>query len=502
MERFILAIDQGTTSTRAVLFDQAGAIRGICQKELKLHCPANGWVEQDANDIWADTQYVCRGVLKDQGVAASQVLAIGITNQRETTIVWDRETGQPVYNAIVWQDRRTADLCDALKAAGHEEKFRAKTGLLLDPYFSGTKIKWILDNVPGLKDKALAFGTIDCFLLWKLTGGKAHATDITNASRTLIYNIVDQKWDNELLSLLGIPPALLPEVRDNSCDFGRATTDFLGVEIPVTGMAGDQQAALFGQACFDAGQVKSTYGTGCFVLAHTGGEFRASKNKMLTTVASRLDGKISYAIEGSIFTAGAAVQWLRDGLGLIKSSAETRALAQSVPDNGGVYMVPAFTGLGAPYWNPHARGAISGLTRASTAAHVVRAALEAQGYQTQDLLQAVAADAGTPIKEVRVDGGMANNDWVCQFIADITATPVLRPAVTETTALGAAYLAGLHAGAFGSLGDISKAWRCERRFDPAMPEAQRRALLGGWRRAVDGVDQPAAGKGRTTVCDQ
>jgi len=427
-QQYILAIDQGTTSTRAILFDLQGRIQGVAQQELSLHYPHNGWVEQNPEDIWQDTQFVCRGVLRQNNVDPSQVIAIGITNQRETTVVWDRKTGQPLYNAIVWQDRRTADFCAELRE--HAAMVQQKTGLLLDPYFSGTKIKWILDSVPGARARAargeLAFGTIDCFLLWRLTGGKTHATDITNASRTLVYNIVKQDWDDELLALLDIPRNMLPEVKDNSCFFGKTDKDFLGAEIPVTGMAGDQQAALFGQACFNPGMVKSTYGTGCFALANIGGSFRVSKNKMLTTVGYRLDGKIAYAIEGSIFVAGAAIQWLRDGLGIIKSAVETESLAKSVADNGGVYLVPGFTGLGAPHWNPQARGALVGLTRGATRAHIVRAALEAQASQTQDLLQAMAQDAGQPVTELRIDGGMVRNDWVCQFLADIMQTPVLR----------------------------------------------------------------------------
>ena len=491
MSKFILAIDQGTTSTRAILFDDKGHIVGISQKELQLYYPNNGWVEQDADDIWADTQFVCRGVLAQHSVDPSNVVAIGITNQRETTIVWDKETGEPICKAIVWQDRRTADMCEQLKKEGREETFAAKTGLLLDPYFSGTKLRWILENVKGAAAKAekgeLAFGTVDCYLLWKLTGGKAHATDITNASRTLLYNIVEQKWDDELLHILGIPAAMLPEVKDNAADFGIATEDVLGAPVPVTGMAGDQQAALFGQACFKPGMVKSTYGTGCFALMNIGDKFKSSKNKMLTTVGYRLNGKITYAIEGSIFVAGAAIQWLRDGLGILKSAGESEKMATSVEDNGGVYMVPAFTGLGAPYWNPHARAALTGLTRGATAAHIVRAGLEAQAYQTEDLMKAMATDAGYPMTEIRVDGGMVKNNWVCQFISDITSTPVLRPNVIETTALGAAYLAGLQAGVFKSLDDISKAWQCEKRFTPAMPSKEREALYGGWRKAVSQV---------------
>jgi len=488
-QQYILSIDQGTTSTRAILFDLQGQIEGVAQQELTLHYPHNGWVEQNAEDIWRDTQAVCRDVLEQSDVKASQVLAIGITNQRETTVVWDRATGKPVYNAIVWQDRRTADLCQSLKK--HEAMVQQKTGLLLDPYFSGTKIKWILDNVPSARTKAnkgdLAFGTIDSFLLWKLTGGKVHATDITNASRTLIYNIVKQQWDDELLALLDIPRVILPEVRDNSYLFGKTTKDFLGAEIPVTGMAGDQQAALFGQACFKPGMVKSTYGTGCFALMNIGKDFRVSKNKMLTTVGYRLNGEITYAIEGSIFVAGAAIQWLRDGLKIIKSAAETEALAQSVPDNGGVYMVPGFTGLGAPYWNPHARGALVGLTRGATAAHIVRAALEAQAYQTLDLIHAMADDAGHAIEEIRVDGGMVKNNWVCQFLADMTQRPVLRPAIVETTALGVAYLAGLQVKAFASTADIQKSWACEHRFEPKMPQDQQQKLYAGWQHAVKQV---------------
>lgn len=491
--KYILAIDQGTTSTRAILFEESGRQAGMAQKELRLHYPANGWVEQDPEDIWQDTQYVCREVLQNASVTAADVAAIGITNQRETTVVWDRETGVPVYNAIVWQDRRTAPLCDLLRQNVGQDIFTERTGLLLDPYFSGTKLRWILDNVDGARKAAqagkLAFGTIDSFLLWRLTGGVVHATDVTNASRTLMYNIVTQEWDAELLQRLDVPASLLPEVRDNSGLFGETTADFIGVPVPVTGMAGDQQAALFGQACFEKGMVKSTYGTGCFALMNIGEEFRISKNKMLTTVAYRLNGKVCYALEGAIFIAGAAVQWLRDGLGIIKASGDTEEMAKSVADNGGVYMVPAFTGLGAPYWDPHARASISGLTRGARAAHIVRAALEAQGYQTEDLMRAMAQDAGAPLTELRVDGGMVKNDWVCQFIADIATKPVLRPKITETTALGAAYLAGLHVGVFKSLDDIARAWKCEKKFMPAMETTARNALYDGWQRAVRQVLQ-------------
>ena len=489
MTRYLMAIDQGTTSTRAILFDEQGKICGISQKELTLFYPENGWVEQDAEDIWEDTQYVCRAVINQLSVNAVDIAGIGITNQRETTVVWDRETGVPLYHAIVWQDRRTADTCDALRDAGHENLFVQKTGLLLDAYFSGTKVKWILDNVEGAREKAkagkLAFGTIDCFLLWRLTGGRVHATDITNASRTLMFNIVTQDWDDELLALLDVPRNMLPDVRDNSGDFGR--TDILGAPVTIGGMAGDQQAALIGQACFEPGMVKSTYGTGCFALMNIGAEFRTSKNRLLTTVAYRLDGGICYALEGSIFVAGAAIQWLRDGLGILKSAGETEAMATSVENNGGVYMVPAFTGLGAPYWNQHARASITGLTRGVSAAHVVRAGLEAQAYQTEDLMQAMAEDAGKKLTEIRVDGGMVKNNWVCQFIADMTSTPVLRPTVIETTALGAAYLAGLHAGIFKSVDDIAARWHHERTFTPGMAEDARAKLYTGWRRAVGQV---------------
>lgn len=488
MTRYILAIDQGTTSTRAILFDDKAKIEGVSQQELKLHYPASGWVEQKPDDIWDDTQFVCRSVLAHAGITPDKVAAIGITNQRETTIVWDKKTGKPVYNAIVWQDRRTAEMCAAFKAAGHEKTVMEKTGLLLDPYFSATKLRWILDHIPGLRGRAEAgevlFGTIDCFLLWHLTGGQVHATDATNAARTMLFNIKTQAWDDELLNIFGVPRAMLPDVRDNSTHFGDATADFLGVPVPVTGMAGDQQAALIGQACFQRGMVKSTYGTGCFVLMNIGDQFRLSKNKLLTTIAYRLGGKTIYALEGSIFVAGAAVQWIRDGLGIIKSASETEALATSVPDNGGVYLVPAFTGLGAPYWNPDARAAITGLSRGSTSAHVARATLEAQAYQTEDLMQAMAEDAGGDFTELRVDGGMVKNNWICQFISDITAKPLLRPAIVETTALGAAYLAGLHIGIFPSLDSIADAWRPERTFTPAMKRADADALYAGWRGAV------------------
>ncbi len=478
----ILAIDQGTTSSRAILFSAGGDMLAVKQKELKLHYPHKGWVEQDPADIWNDTLWACREALK----GADHPAAIGITNQRETTILWDRKTGKPVYNAIVWQDRRTADLCDKLKKAGHEKTITAKTGLLLDPYFSGTKIAWILDNVAGVRARAekgdLAFGTIDTWLLWNLTGGKTHATDVTNAGRTMIFNIVTRQWDDDLLKLLNIPRALLPEVRDNVAAFG--TTDLFGKSLSIGGMAGDQQAALIGQACFYEGMVKSTYGTGCFALMNIGDKFRESKNRLLTTPAYSFNGKTTYAIEGSIFVAGAAIQWLRDGLHLFKSASESEALATSVPDSNGVYFVPAFTGLGAPYWNPHARASISGLTRESNAAHIVRAALEAQAFQTRDLMEAMRADPGENPAVIRADGGLVANAFVCQFIADMLGTPLEIPKVAETTALGAAYCAGLQAGVYNGLDEISKAWQCARRYEPALAHDRRDSLYAGWQTAV------------------
>ncbi len=481
----ILAIDQGTTSSRAILFSAAGKIIAVNQRELKLHYPQKGWVEQDPRDIWNDTLSTCREVMK----AAGNVAAIGITNQRETTILWDRKTGESVYNAIVWQDRRTASHCEKLRAAGHENAIRAKTGLLLDPYFSATKIAWILDNVPGLRVRAekgeIAFGTVDTWLLWNLAGGKIHATDATNAGRTMIFNIRTQQWDDDLLNLFDIPTAILPEVKDNVADYG--TTTLFGKPLTIGGMAGDQQAALIGQACFKDGMVKSTYGTGCFALMNIGETFRESQNRLLTTPAYRFNGKATYAIEGSIFVAGAAVQWLRDGLKLFANAAESETLATSVPDNNGVYFVPAFTGLGAPYWNPHARASISGLTRESNASHIVRAALEAQAFQTCDLMNAMRADTGRTPEVIRADGGLVANKFVCQFIADMLDIPVDIPKVAETTALGAAYLAGLQAGIYGGTGDIEAAWQRSRRHNPTLADNTRKTLYTGWEKAVASV---------------
>ena len=486
--RHILAIDQGTTSSRAIVFDEAGNPVARAQREFPQIYPKGGWVEHDPEDIWSTTVAVCRHVLDEIGRKGGEVAAVGITNQRETTVIWDRATGDPVYNAIVWQDRRTADVCARLKADGREAMVTERSGLVVDPYFSATKVAWILDNVAGARRRAergeLAFGTIDCFLLWRLTAGRTHATDASNASRTMLYNIHDNAWDDELLRMLRIPPSMMPEVRDSSGDFGATDAHQLGHALPIAGVAGDQQAATIGQGCFEPGMIKSTYGTGCFVVLNTGSEPVPSNNRLLTTIAYRLGGRTTYAIEGSIFIAGAAVQWLRDALGIIKSAPETEALARSLADNDGVYLVPAFTGLGAPHWDPDARGAIFGLTRDSGAAHLARAALEAVCYQTRDLFEAMAEDGVRPTG-LRVDGGMVGNDWMLQFLADILAIPVDRPAVTETTALGAAYLAGLHAGVYGSLDDLTTHWRREARFEPTMTADTRDRLLAGWTRAIE-----------------
>jgi glycerol kinase len=495
----ILAIDQGTTSTRAILFDGHGRPVAKAQRELRQIYPRSGWVEHDPEDIWADVLAVVRACLEKAGLTAGAVSAIGIANQRETTILWERSTGRPLHNAIVWQDRRTADLCDALRARGHEPLVRARTGLLLDPYFSATKLRWLLDHVPDARARAeageLCFGTVDSFLLFRLTDGAVHATDATNAARTMLFDLAEQRWDPELLDLFDLPAAVLPAVMDNCADFGAVDPALFGASIPIAGMAGDQHAALIGQACFEPGMVKSTYGTGCFALANTGAERVDSDYRLLTTMAYRLGGRPTYALEGSVFSAGSAIQWLRDELGLIGHARDSAALAASVPDNGGVYLVPAFTGLGAPYWNSQARGAILGLTRNAGAAHLVRAGLEAQGYQTRDLLAAMAADMGAAPRELRIDGGLAENDWVCAFLADINGLPVERSAVTETTAQGAAYLAGLGAGVYNGLGAVSKAWRCERRFEPAMAVTERERLYGSWREAVRRVLHDSGGEG-------
>lgn len=486
--KYVLALDQGTTSSRAIVFDHAGQIRSIAQKEFRQIFPQPGWVEHDPNEIWSSQIGVAAEAITSAGLSGRDITAIGITNQRETTVVWDRRTGQPVYNAIVWQDRRTAGLCDELRAAGHEEVFQRKTGLVLDAYLAGTKLRWILDNVPDARRRAeageLAFGTIDSWLLWKLSDGVLHVTDATNASRTLLFDITRQAWDDELLGIMRVPRAMLPEVRDSSTVYG--DTDLLGGgRIPIAGVAGDQHAALLGQACTQPGMVKNTYGTGCFMLMNTGDTPIPSRNRLITTTAWRIAGRPSYALEGSIFVAGAVVQWLRDGLGIIRSAAEVESLAASVPDNGGVYLVPAFVGLGAPHWDPYARGAIHGITRGTTAGHLARAALESIAYQVTDLISAMQGDAGLAIGELRVDGGATANDTLMQFQADLLGVPVLRPKVTETTALGAAYLAGLAVGYWSGLDEVAAQWQVDRVFEPAMGRDRVDALRGSWDRAVD-----------------
>ncbi len=485
-DKLLLAIAQGTTSSRAIAFALDGRARHVAQREFGQHYPDDGWVEHDPEEIWSSTLEVCREVIAAAG-GPGAFAAIGITNQRETTLVWDRRSGKALYNAIVWQDRRTARRCAELRAGGHEARVSERTGLLLDPYFSATKLAWILDHVPGARERAaageLAFGTVDSFLIWRLTGGRVHATDYTNASRTLIFDIHRGRWDPELLALLEVPSEVLPEVRDCAADYGSSDPALFGAALPICGVAGDQQAATVGQACFEAGSLKSTYGTGCFALLNTGAKAIASKNRLLTTIAYRVGGETTYALEGAIFIAGAAVQWLRDGLGVIDSAAATQALAASLPSNRGVYLVPAFTGLGAPHWDPHARAAIFGMTRDTGVAELARAALEAVCYQTHDLIQAMSDDGQRPTT-LRVDGGMVANDWLVQFLADLLDLPVERPAVTETTALGAAMLAGLQAGCFDSLQDIAGTWQLERRFEPRADDEARAALLAGWQRAV------------------
>ena len=487
MSQYILSIDQGTTSTRAMLFDDNGHARFTAQKEFTQHFPKDGWVEHDPEEIWTTTLAVVREAMARAEAEHCEIAAIGITNQRETTVVWDRSSGEPVYNAIVWQDRRTSAFCDSLRGQGMGSVTTSRTGLLLDSYFSGTKVNWILENVEGARARAekgeLVFGTIDCFLIWRLTGGKVHATDATNASRTLMFDIHRQSWDSELLEMLSVPASMLPEVLDCADDYGKTSKDLLGAEIPLAGVAGDQQAALVGQACFEPGMIKSTYGTGCFMMLNTGSEALVSNNKLLTTVGYRLGGKTTYALEGSIFIAGAAVQWLRDGIGIIDSAKETESLAASLESNNGVYLVPAFTGLGAPHWDPDARGAIFGITRDTGVAELVRATLESVCYQTFDLLEAMRRDGLKPTR-LRVDGGMVQNNWLCQFLADTLDTIVERPAVTETTALGAAYLAGLQVGLFESLTDISARWKAEHEFAAEMASSRRNLLLADWHEAI------------------
>ncbi|MEP1152733.1 MAG: glycerol kinase GlpK [Balneola sp.] len=489
MKKFILSIDQGTTSSRAILFNKEGEIEHVSQQEFQQHFPNDGWVEHDAAEIWETQRKVVEEVVTKHGEGGKSIAGIGITNQRETTVVWERESGEPIYNAIVWQDRRTADYCDELREQGWSEKIQQKTGLVLDSYFSGTKIKWILDNVDGAREKAeegkLAFGTIDTWLIWKLTNGTKHITDFTNASRTILFNIDDKKWDQELLDLMDIPVSMLPEVSSSSEIIGETELDFFSEPIPIAGIAGDQQAALFGQMCLEPGMLKNTYGTGSFIMFNTGEKKIASKNNLLTTIAWDVAGKTTYALEGSIFIAGALVQWLRDGLGIIESSEEVEELALTEKDNGGVFLVPAFAGLGAPHWDQKARGAMYGLTRGTTSGHIARAALEGIAFQVKDVLTAMEADSGIEIKELRVDGGASVNKTLMQFQSDILGIPIVRPKVTETTALGAAYLAGLAVGFWKSTDELQKKWEVDERFEPKMKSAERERLLNKWNQAVE-----------------
>ena len=488
MPRYVLALDQGTTSSRAILFDRRGRARATAQQEFAQHFPQPGWVEHDPRDLWVTTRRTALAAVAEANLTRQSIAAIGLTNQRETTLLWDRRTGEPLHRAIVWQDRRTAALCAKLKRAGHEPLFRAKTGLLFDPYFSGTKLAWLLDHIPGARRRAargeLAFGTVDTWLLWQLTNGRVHATDASNASRTLMLNLHTGTWDDELLKILRIPREVLPEVRDSSGHFGEVSALPALRGVPITGVAGDQQAALFGQARFRPGMAKNTYGTGCFLLMHTGTKPVVSKHQLLSTIAWRLDGKLEYALEGGVFIGGAVVQWLRDGLGLIARSADIEKLAARARDNGGVYLVPAFAGLGAPHWDADARGAIVGLTRGSTAAHLARAALESIAYQSADLLRAMEADCGHALRELRVDGGAVVNNALMQFQSDVLRVPVVRPRTTETTALGAAYLAGLAVGFWQDRAEIAKLWRTDRTFRAKLPRPEATRLLTAWHRAI------------------
>lgn len=490
MEKYILSIDQGTTSSRAILFNKDGEIKGVAQREFKQHFPQSGWVEHDANEIWTSVLSVMAEVMNEHNIRAEQIEGIGITNQRETTVVWDKNTGRPIYHAIVWQSRQTQSICQELKDQGHEALFRDKTGLLFDPYFAGTKVKWILDNVEGAREKAdngdLLFGTIDSWLVWKLSGKEAHITDYTNASRTLMFNIHDLKWDKELLDILEVPESMLPEVKPSSEVYAH-TVDyhFFGQNVPIAGIAGDQQAALFGQACFDKGDVKNTYGTGGFMLMNTGEEAVKSDSGLLTTIAYGIDGKVNYALEGSIFVSGSAIQWLRDGLRMINSAPQTENYATRVDSTEGVYVVPAFVGLGTPYWDSEARGAIFGLTRGTEKEHFIRATLESLCYQTRDVMEAMSKDSGIEVQNLRVDGGAVKNNFIMQFQADIVNTPVERPEIQETTALGAAYLAGLAVGFWESKDDIANRWKLEEEFEPKMEEEQRTKLYKGWKKAVE-----------------
>ena len=495
---YLLALDQGTSSSRSIVFDERGHIVAQAQLELPQIYPKPGWVEHDPLEIWRSQLATAREALHKAGLKASDIRALGITNQRETTVLWNRRTGQPVHHAIVWQDRRAEDTCAQLRSAGHEALIQSKTGLLIDAYFSGTKLKWLLDHVEGARALAergeLAFGTIDSWLMWQLTGGAVHATDVSNAARTMLFNVRTNQWDDELLALLGIPASLLPQVHPSSAHFGEVRADLLGHAIPIGGVAGDQQSALFGQACFKAGMAKNTYGTGCFMLMHTGHHFQTSHNGLLTTSAAQATAQTEFAIEGSVFVGGAVVQWLRDGLNAIQGSAEVQSLAESVPDSGGVMMVPAFTGLGAPYWQPDARGTITGLTRGTTVAHIARAALESIAYQSAALLQAMSRDAvasgAAPVAELRVDGGACVNDLLMQFQADLLGIPVVRPAVTETTALGAAYLAGLSSGVWGSVAELDGLWQAERTFVPTLETTRANELMARWEHAVRQATAP------------
>lgn len=490
MEKYIMSIDQGTTSSRAILFDKEGDIKGVAQREFKQYFPKSGWVEHDANEIWTSVLAVMTEVLNENEINADQIEGIGITNQRETTVIWDKNTGRPIYHAIVWQSRQTQSICHELKEQGHEETFRNKTGLLLDPYFAGTKVKWILDNVDGAREKAengdLLFGTIDTWLVWKLSGGEAHITDYSNASRTLMYNIYDLKWDDELLDLLNVPKQLLPEVKESSEIYAH-TKDyhFFGQEVPISGIAGDQQAALFGQACFERGDVKNTYGTGGFMLMNTGEEPVKSESGLLTTIAYGLDGKVNYALEGSIFVSGSAIQWLRDGLRIINSAPQSENYATRVDSTDNVYFVPAFVGLGTPYWDSEARGGIFGLSRGTEKEHFIRATLESLCYQTRDVMEAMSKDSKIEVNNLRVDGGAVKNNFIMQFQADIVNTAVERPEIQETTALGAAYLAGLAVGFWDSKDEIANRWQLETEFTPQMSEEDRTKLYKGWKKAVE-----------------
>lgn len=488
MTSYLMAIDQGTTSSRTLIFSKQGEVISQHQMDLTQSYPFDAWVEQNPDEIWDNSIKCCQVALKKSQLSANEIAAIGISNQRETTIIWDRHTGKPIYPAIVWQDRRTASLCKQFAKQPIHHELQKKTGLLLDPYFSLTKIIWLLDHIPDARERAekgeLAFGTVDTFLIWRLTKGKAHVTDATNASRTLLFNIHTQTWDNDILNAFHVPKALLPTVLDSSADFGYMDAEFLGEKIKITGVAGDQQAATVGQACFHEGMIKSTYGTGCFMLLNTGAKPIFSKNQLLATVAYRLENKVTYGLEGSIFSAGVTVKWLRDSLNLIETAAETESLALTVPDTGGVYLVPGFTGLGAPYWDPEARGAILGLTRNSSLAHLVRAALESVCYQTRDLLHAMQKDSDAHLEKLRVDGGMVVNNWLLQFLADILNIEVERPRCVETSALGAAYLAGLYVGVYQSLEEIAELWQMETRFSPHMETAKREYLYTGWKKSV------------------